>query len=357
MNEDFELPDATAGLDFLQSLKLDSDFGAEPAPAPRAAGPGQARNAHVQKLNAEVMRQTWRKESGMPLSVDEEEGVAGPDDIIDDMYDRQVTQALRALKDAPGDVPGSTETSTPAAPKEEEDPQASFGLADIEDGGKDDESEPTTSRPSLPVTRSRLPSSYWANPEEAAEKTLNEKIGDAIGDALADLARKKGLKSLSDSKWADKSEASSSKKPSRKAPATASEAPASPGTLDQFGAVATPQSPADSPAGPRNWSPAAGVGSSTWSSCADFSSQERRGGGRAPRGGLATPTPALRPAPGPISSPVTAASQSFQRFQNRLTAPTTPAPAPSRNPRSPNTAASSSFQRLQERLARDAANK
>ena len=99
----------------------------EPTPAPSATGPGQARNAHVQKLNEEMMRREWRGKSGMASSADEEEGHAGPADVIDDMYDRQVTQALTfpptryargstfgALNDVPGPVESLSAASTPS---------------------------------------------------------------------------------------------------------------------------------------------------------------------------------------------------------------------------------------------------
>ena len=99
----------------------------EPTPAPRAAGPGQARNAHVQKLNEEVKRREWREKSGMESSAGEEEGTAGPKDVLDDMYDRQVAQALTwaptryargsmfgALNDVPSPVESVSTGSTPS---------------------------------------------------------------------------------------------------------------------------------------------------------------------------------------------------------------------------------------------------
>lgn len=112
-NEDFELPDTTPGLDFLQNMRIvgvegDSliedpfhgedpfpEIGVpEPTPAPRAAGPSQTRNPHIQKLNQEVKRLDWRRRSGMPDSAEEEEGVAGPAKVVEEMFDRQVSQSL-----------------------------------------------------------------------------------------------------------------------------------------------------------------------------------------------------------------------------------------------------------------------
>lgn len=48
----------------------------------KAAGPGSAKNAHIRKLNKEVKRLDWRRKSGMPHSVEDEEGVAAPDDVL-----------------------------------------------------------------------------------------------------------------------------------------------------------------------------------------------------------------------------------------------------------------------------------
>ena len=94
--------------------------------APKAAGPGQAKNPHIQKLNQEVKRLDWRRKSGMPDSVEDEEGVPGPDDVLDDMFDRQVTQALNptpihcargSMWGALNDIPNLPEnTSTRSAP-------------------------------------------------------------------------------------------------------------------------------------------------------------------------------------------------------------------------------------------------
>lgn len=101
-SEDFELPETTPGLDILQNMQivgLESDSFVEdpfpePPPPPRAAGPSQTRNPHIQKLNLEVKKLDWRRKSGLPDSAEEEEGTAGPGEVIDDMYDRQVSQSL-----------------------------------------------------------------------------------------------------------------------------------------------------------------------------------------------------------------------------------------------------------------------
>lgn len=146
-SEDFELPDATPGLDFLQNMRIiglegDSfvedpfhgedpfpEMGVpEPTPAPRAAGPSQTRNPHIQKLNQEVKRLDWRRKSGLPDSAEEEEGVAGPSEVVDDMYHRQVSQSLSpspnrfprgsmwgALNDVPHALENLSLPSTPSS--------------------------------------------------------------------------------------------------------------------------------------------------------------------------------------------------------------------------------------------------
>lgn len=50
-------------------------------PAPKAAGPGQVRNAHIRALNAEVMSKEWRRRSGMPDR--DEEVVLAPEDELE----------------------------------------------------------------------------------------------------------------------------------------------------------------------------------------------------------------------------------------------------------------------------------
>lgn len=54
----------------------------EHSPAPKAAGPDEAKNAHIQKLNKEVKRLEWRRKSGMPDLVEDKEGITGPDHIL-----------------------------------------------------------------------------------------------------------------------------------------------------------------------------------------------------------------------------------------------------------------------------------
>lgn len=54
----------------------------EHTPALKAAGPGKAKNEHIRKLNKEVKRLEWRRESGMPDFVEDEEGVAASDDVL-----------------------------------------------------------------------------------------------------------------------------------------------------------------------------------------------------------------------------------------------------------------------------------
>lgn len=97
-------------------------------PAPKAAGPAEAKNAHIQKLNEEVKRLEWRRKSGMPDLVEDEDGVAVPDVVLgksfslatgslcdltnrcpDDMYDQQVIQFLNftPIRCARGSVWGS----------------------------------------------------------------------------------------------------------------------------------------------------------------------------------------------------------------------------------------------------------
>ena len=48
------------------------------SPAPKAAGPGKAKNAHVRKLNEDTMRKAWRRKSGMPDT--DEEIILAPED-------------------------------------------------------------------------------------------------------------------------------------------------------------------------------------------------------------------------------------------------------------------------------------
>ena len=55
-------------------------------PAPKAAGPAEAKNAHIQKLNEEVKRLDWRRKSGMPDLVEDEEGVTVPDVVLGKIF-------------------------------------------------------------------------------------------------------------------------------------------------------------------------------------------------------------------------------------------------------------------------------
>ena len=56
------------------------------APTPKASGPEDVRNPHIQKLNQEVKRLEWRRKSGMPDSAEEEEGHAGPEDVLGESF-------------------------------------------------------------------------------------------------------------------------------------------------------------------------------------------------------------------------------------------------------------------------------
>lgn len=54
----------------------------ERTPAPKAAGPGEAKNTHIKKLNKEVKRlERRRRKSGMLGLVEDQEGVAASDDV------------------------------------------------------------------------------------------------------------------------------------------------------------------------------------------------------------------------------------------------------------------------------------
>ena len=124
---DFEISDSFVEDPFHGADPFPDIIIPEPTPAPSATGPGQARNAHVQKLNKEMGRRAWRERSGMAGSAEEEEGQAGPADVLDDMFERQVTQALSspltryargsmfgALNDVPTPVESLSAASTPS---------------------------------------------------------------------------------------------------------------------------------------------------------------------------------------------------------------------------------------------------
>lgn len=53
----------------------------EHTPAPKVAGPAEAKFPHVQKINEEVKRLEWRRKSGMPDLV-EDEGIPLSDDAL-----------------------------------------------------------------------------------------------------------------------------------------------------------------------------------------------------------------------------------------------------------------------------------
>ncbi len=63
----------------------------EHTPALRVTGPEGVRNPHVQKLNQNFMRLEWRRKSSMPDSVKEEEGVAGPDEVLGEILSSYLT--------------------------------------------------------------------------------------------------------------------------------------------------------------------------------------------------------------------------------------------------------------------------
>ena len=455
--EDFELPDGTAALDLLQNMQVVGSEAApvaedpfdgedpfpeigvpEPMPAPRATGPGQTRNAHVQKLNQEVKRLDWRRKSGFPDSVEEEEGVAGPDDVLDDMYDRQVAQTLSfaptpfargsmwgALNDVPkendavdGDSEEEEEDKEGRAEEkpDEEDVETSEAEGNLSENSQPSSPLPPSERdprqqdvtPPLPVQQSprttrepsssaagtnvassptaqgpihdgpnakaahvgptarQGPSNYWAgtkNPShwagfENATPTWSERVGDAMSEIFAEMGREKGFKTLSQSRWADKSD-TSSKATTQQAPSTAAEGLASLRTLRQSGvgettsrapigsqgpsagtergsssssprgngrgrggrhapepAAGSSPAPAQTPpvfnppTGPRN--PTRGSGTRG----PGFNSRGRGAGGRPGRGGPATPTPVSSgPARGPASA---SAADSFRQFQERM---------------------------------------
>lgn len=51
-------------------------------PAPKAAGPAEAKNPHVRKINEEVKRLEWRRKSGMPDLVEDEGGIPLSDEAL-----------------------------------------------------------------------------------------------------------------------------------------------------------------------------------------------------------------------------------------------------------------------------------
>ena len=51
------------------------------SPAPKAAGPGQARNVHVRALNADMVRKAWKRKSG--ISDRDEDIILAPEDEVE----------------------------------------------------------------------------------------------------------------------------------------------------------------------------------------------------------------------------------------------------------------------------------
>ena len=218
----------------------------EHTPAPKAAGPGQAKNPHVQKLNQEVKRLDWRRKSGMPDRAEDEEGVAAPDDVMDAMYDRQVAQSLNPTlissrndlqpsspslapeRDvpqqeitAPPPVPASESQAPESQARESSPPAASAtdGSSPAAQGNLQDRANVAhDGEPSRP----RRPSNFFPGLENAT-KTYNEEVSDALAEYLASHP----TKSLSESIWAKKPDTSS--KPTLQqaspAPASATDAP------------------------------------------------------------------------------------------------------------------------------------
>ena len=173
-------------------------------PSPKAAGPEEAKNAHIQELNKEVKRLEWRRKSGMPDLVEDREGVAGPEDVLgkdlsflpsqsscdltnhypDGMYDRQVTQSLSftPIRCARGstwgafnDIPNPLENMS--VPVEENVPASSSIQQSQED-------TPRGQTPS-PQPATTLPNEANASPY------INEEISQATGDSLGQKASEK----------------------------------------------------------------------------------------------------------------------------------------------------------------------
>ena len=213
----------------------------EHTPAPKAAGPGQAKNPHVRKLNQEVKRLGWRRKSGMPDRAEDEEGVAAPDNVLDDMYDRQVAQSLNAnltlprndsqpSSPSPGperDVPQQDITAplpvpqSPSPTRESSPPAASATNASspsVQGQTHDGANAAHHGQPARP----RRPSNFFPG-METAMKTHNEEVSDALADYLS----QRPTKSLSESIWAKNPDTSSKATPQPASPAPASVADAS----------------------------------------------------------------------------------------------------------------------------------
>ena len=400
--------------EFVPSLSHNNPFPdsiiPEPTPAPSATGPGQARNPHIQKLNEEVKRREWREKSGMAGSAEEEEGNAGPEDVLDDMYDRQVTQPLTwpparyargsmfgAFNDVPSPAQSVSTSSTsshqsrdshhsggegevgtgmpmlgnyevtrgnPSA-EEEQVAKADKGLVGTAAGESEQpkaeeekdsraESRPSPSPPlpaaqdvPLPVvTRPRLPSNYWAQSDNQ-EKTHDEEVGDALADYLAELNRVEKLPTLKDSIWAPKKPAAVEEE---EAPTPATEAPIVQPSSSSQAPSSFPSTNQQAP----HFTQAVGTDGRPSPSPSSSSSPfpyNQRGRGRGHRGASSNQTPRS-----PLSLPrhlMPAAgagngTQSHQRGGGR---------GRGRGGQARGSGANESFRRLQEHLAREKAEK
>ena len=216
----------------------------EYTPAPKAAGPGQAKNPHVQKLNQEVKRLDWRRKSGMPDRAQDEEGVVAPDNVLDDMYDRQVAQSLNpSLTHPRNDSQPSSPSPSPAPKLDSPQQDITAPLPVPQPQSPTRESSPpaasatNASSPSVQgqthdganaahheqPARPRRPSNFFPGIENLT-KTHNEEVSDALADYLS----QRPTKSLSESIWAKKPDTSSKPTPRQPSPAPASVIKASP---------------------------------------------------------------------------------------------------------------------------------
>ena len=411
-NEDYELPDATSTLEYLQSLQpyaaLEDPFQGEdplpeivtpePSPAPRAAGPGQTKNPHIQKLNEEVMRREWRRKSGMEGS-EEEEGIAGPVDVHDGMYDRQVAQALTfsptcfargsmygALNDDPDTVEPEVEKDSSANSQPSPCPPVAQGSPPSQLPAQ--EPSPLTAGThgeSSPAPQGRSSANYWAAIDRDTTKTFNEEVGDALSDALADLARKNGLKTLRTSMWATEPESSTKTTPQRAPSPPVSEEDKIDEKLPEAGTEDALRTHNEEVGGPlanfirKQADRSTPLTGSIWATGADASSRRSRQGASPAAEGVASPRTPAQPglgappqAPtGPRNSPaatgVGSSSSSTRGGHERgrggrgrgRGGPATPAPAPGAarggGPRS-SAPANDSFRRFQERMAGEGKN-
>ena len=209
----------------------------EYTPAPKAAGPGQAKNPHVQKLNQEVKRLDWRRKSGMPDRAQDEEGVAAPENVLDDMYDRQIAQSLNpSLTHPSNDSQPSSPSPSPAPKLDSPQQDITAPLPAPQPQFPTRESSPpaasatNASSPSVQgqahdganaahheqPARPRRPSNFFPGIENLT-KTHNEEVSDALADYLS----QRPTKSLSESIWAKKPDTSSKPPPQHSSPAPA----------------------------------------------------------------------------------------------------------------------------------------